>query len=298
MHAQHDGGRGLAHLAGGFRGLQEVVRAHAGGKQRLVGVAHRGVCDEQPVVRPHGLSPSLRALLLEHVAPPGEADTVKLREDGHNRHIGRRRGADRTRVIRAVDDHLGEVVHELLAHDAVVAHRKELGGVALDERGRRVAARKLRVGQDVDDKADVGLDATHEELVERSLELPQGLLVRRRVRDHLHGRRCNSVTPRLKNNTGAWCPPPEQACDGMRPLSCQKSKLDTLHPLRALRHHGKSPYVPTGLVVVLQPPAAWSASAPSATHGRRPATGVRSTRPPEANARFRGQALKGGTFQG
>ena len=71
-----------AHLRRRPRGLQQVVRAHARGQQRLVRVAHRRVRDQETPVAAHAPRPLVRAVLGKDVAPALEGLVLEVREDG------------------------------------------------------------------------------------------------------------------------------------------------------------------------------------------------------------------------
>ena len=62
-------GRGRQSVCRERRGADEVVGADPRGEQRLVRVAHRGVCDEEPPVSAHGGGPPLGAAGGEDVLP-------------------------------------------------------------------------------------------------------------------------------------------------------------------------------------------------------------------------------------
>ena len=164
-----------------------VERPHPRGEQRLVGVAHRRVGDEETVLLPHPGGKLLRADFLELGPCAGRrgGQPIKLRHR-------RRRAADRhgaplhERV--AVDDHVGQILEHPsgpVATEREVEERRRF----VDEPRGATAGEKVGVCDEVDQERDVGLHAADAEFLQAAFDVAGGLLVGQPPRRHLHQQR-------------------------------------------------------------------------------------------------------------
>ena len=164
-----------------------VERPHPRGEQRLVGVAHRRVGDEETVLLPHPGGKLLGPEFLELGPRAGRrgGQPIKLRHR-------RRRAADRhgpplhERV--AVDDHIGQILEHPggpVATEREVEERRSL----VDEPRGAAAGQKVGVCDEVDQERDVGLHAADAEFLQAAFDVAGGLLVGQPPRRHLHEQR-------------------------------------------------------------------------------------------------------------
>ena len=164
-----------------------VVGPHPRGQQRLVGVAHRRVGDEKPVLLSDPRGKLLRSQLLELRPRAGchRGQTVELR-DRSRAAAGSGWPSLHERV--AVDDHVGQIFEHPggpVAADREVEERRSL----VDEPRRAAAGEKVGMRDEVDEERDVGLHAADTEFLQAALDVAGGLLVGQPPRRHLHQQR-------------------------------------------------------------------------------------------------------------
>ena len=166
---------------------QHVVGAHPRGEQRLMGVAHRRVGDQQLPVRAHPGGELRGAELLELGPRSGRRsrEAVVFRErSGLTACCGGPALHERV----AVDDHVGEVFEELrgpIFADGKVEQCRRL----VDEAGRALAGQELRVRHQVHEERDVRLHAADAKLLQAPLHMAGRLLEREAAGRHLHEQR-------------------------------------------------------------------------------------------------------------
>ena len=146
------------------RRLDHVAGAHAGGEQALVRVAHRGVGDEQLLLREHPLGDGLRPLGVEQVLE------AHLRRDLARGHGVARGGVLAALRVRVLDLEVRDVAQDARGPVAGVRDVEELRRL-VDELGVAAAVYEGGVVQDVRDEGDVGLDAADVLLVDGAARL-------------------------------------------------------------------------------------------------------------------------------
>ncbi|MPL71091.1 hypothetical protein SDC9_16859 [bioreactor metagenome] len=160
-----------------------VDRAHPGRQERLVAVTHRGVGQQQPLLRLHPVGHRLRPFGLEQL--PG-AGTDRALDLGQARRacLGRRLRPARG-LGMAVHRDVGDVGQDLGAAVAPLLELEELGR-GVDELRRVAHAQESRVLEQVDDEVDVGAHAADAELAQRAVHAVDGLVGGLRPGGHLH----------------------------------------------------------------------------------------------------------------
>ncbi len=163
--------------AGQVRGVRgrdpdHVDRAHPRRQKRLVAVAHRGVGDQEPLLRQHPGGDGLRALALQQL--PRARRRLGL---GCGRHqgagLGRRQGAAGG-LGMAVDGDVGDIDQELRRPVAALAEREQVRR-GVDELGRVAVVEEGRVFQQVDDEFDIRRHAAHPEFAQGPVHAGDGL---------------------------------------------------------------------------------------------------------------------------
>ncbi len=145
------------------RDAQHVDGAHAGGQQRLVGIAEGGIGHHRHrlLLQPAGDGPG--AVALEDLAHAVGHRQVRQRRRLGRPAAGRTRTALHLRV--AVHDHLADVVHQL---GRVGLRQRQLEQLRrlVDEAGVVVRGQEARMGDHRRQELQVGLDAAYPELSE------------------------------------------------------------------------------------------------------------------------------------
>ena len=168
----------------GVGDLAEIVGAHPGREQRLVGVPHGGVGDEHGLLRPsiHAATASGPSASSSAFAPAAGSFACKRRRVGIAG-VGRRRGP----VLHfrvAVDGGLGNVAKQA-ARPVARAGKGEKLRVVVDEAGRHLALPERLVAHEPFEEIDVGRDPPDPELLERAAHAVDRALARRRPRGDL-----------------------------------------------------------------------------------------------------------------
>ena len=160
------------------RRRQHVVRAHAGGKQRLVRIAQRGVGDQQLGLLPHPAGKALGAQGLQAllVACRRRHIRIRLRRHAHL-HMTQIRRRTSLHVGLTVDDDIAQILQQACGPVAPCGEVEELRRV-VDEAGGDAPCPEVRVLDDVLDELQVGGQAADAELAQRPVHPADGLLLR------------------------------------------------------------------------------------------------------------------------
>ncbi len=166
----------------GRRHPDHVDRAHPRRQQRLVGVAHGGVGDQQPLLRRHPVGHRLRPLLLQQL--PGAARGLGPRRRRLRPAQGGRRLRQAGGLGMPVDADIGDVGQDAGGAVAPRLELEKLGG-RVDEPGGGLVRQEHRVLQQVDDEVDIGRDAAHPELAQGPVHAADGAVGGLRPGRHL-----------------------------------------------------------------------------------------------------------------
>ena len=177
---------------------EHVERPHPRGEQRLVGVAHRRVGDEELLLLAHPAGELLGAELLVDVprAFRQVRDLVRPHRAGGGGVPGDVAGAGGAEVgalfalhVRvAVDDDVGEVGQQLGGAVLPRAEVEEFRRLVEEPRGHG-AVEELRVDGEVQQERDVRLHAADAELLEAAFEPPGGVHEPQAAGRHLYQQR-------------------------------------------------------------------------------------------------------------
>ena len=167
----------------GVGDLAEIVGAHPGREQRLVGVPHGGVGDEHRRAPQHPRRDRLRPLRLEQRLRPGRR--LLCVERWRMGVAGVRRGCGPVLHFRvAVDGGLGDVAKQAARPVARTGEGEKLR-VVVDEAGCHLALPECLVAHEALEKIDVGRDPPDPELLERAAHAGDRAFARRRPRGDL-----------------------------------------------------------------------------------------------------------------
>ena len=155
------------------RNLRHVVRAHAGGQQRLVRIAHRRVRDEHSTLGEHPVGECPRTLLVQNLLRSGRGWHVFQWRYLRVRMVTGKRTTLDLRV--AVDDHLAK---ERQQSRGTVAPLREIEQLRcrVDELRRVVAGREMTMQNDLLQEPQVGRHAANSEFKQGPVHAPHGLL--------------------------------------------------------------------------------------------------------------------------
>jgi len=192
----HPVGHGLGHA-------QHVIGAHAGGDERLVGVAQRGVCDEQAFLVQNPLAEALGAFFQQHIARTHGHFRVVL-DDKRVRHMRLGHGGGRFPSLGArisVERDVREIRQRAGGAVAADAELEQLG-LGINELGVRLAGAEGFVGDDVFEERNVGLHASDAELAQGPVHALAG---HRKIAAHRRDLHQHRVIIRRDDRTGIAC---------------------------------------------------------------------------------------------
>ena len=149
-----------------------VIRTDTGGQQRLVGIAERGIGEQQTSLRTRPFGETFRPQLLQNLASAHRRAPRNMGRDGRRSQALGRRLAGYGRV--AVHDDIGQIGEQ--PGGAVAARSQpEQRGRLFDPAGTRVAGLKLWMIDHVFQERNIGLHAPHAELTQGAAHAVAGV---------------------------------------------------------------------------------------------------------------------------
>ena len=167
------------------RHRKHIGSTHPRRKQRLMGIAHRGVCQQYALLRLHPLCKLLRtqreqALTTAH---RNRRSQIDLRQQRRQQRQARQRAAFHLRM--AVDHHIADKLKQPSRSIPTLRDHKQLGR-GVNKAGRTLTTFEQRMRNHVFQKRQVRRHSTHAKLTQRARHALDGLFRIAPLAGHFH----------------------------------------------------------------------------------------------------------------